>query len=204
MKILCLYNNEQAIEIFNWLQEQGHETVLKKEMLDAQWCREQKFDLTVSYTYRYILSREILDALHQNAVNIHNAYLPWNRGADPNIWSILENTPRGVTLHYMDAELDKGDIIAQQLVAACTEEDTLASTYAHLDTAAKNLFKDAFMYYDSWQEMRKEAKTTGSYHRLSDSENIKRLFDSYSINIIEFKSRCGKLLTSERISGGVL
>ena len=116
MKILCLYNNECAAELFEWIKEQGHETICSSEKLKAQWCREQKFDLAVSYTYRYILTEEILLLLNQNVVNIHNAYLPWNRGADPNIWSIVDDTPRGVTLHYMDTSLDKGSIIAQKLV----------------------------------------------------------------------------------------
>lgn len=41
MKILCLYNNECALKLFNWINEQGHETVLINGELDAKWCIEQ-------------------------------------------------------------------------------------------------------------------------------------------------------------------
>ena len=51
MKILGLYNNELALELFQALQKQGHEVILWKEKLSASWCKEQKFDLAVSYTY---------------------------------------------------------------------------------------------------------------------------------------------------------
>ena len=162
LKILGLYNNDCAVDLFEWLQEQGHEVILCTDRLDVAWCKEQHFDLAVSYTYRYILSSELLEALNNNVINLHNSLLPWNRGADPNLWSIAENTPRGVTLHYMDAGLDKGYVIAQDIVpdivpsvpsivSVPTHEKaekaeniaTLKTTYDALDLAAKSLFKKA-------------------------------------------------------------
>ena len=116
MNILCLYNNDCALDLFRWLNEEGHIITINSNILDAEWCREKSFDLTVSYTYRYILTEEVLSALNNNVVNLHNSFLPFNRGADPNLWSIVEGTPRGVSLHYMDSKLDKGYIIAQSIV----------------------------------------------------------------------------------------
>lgn len=188
MKILCLYNNDCAVELFEWLKEQGHETIYNSEKLKAQWCREQKFDLAVSYTYRYILTKEMLLSLNNNVVNIHNSYLPWNRGADPNIWSIVDNTPRGVTLHYMDDTLDKGSIIAQKLVGKKAEE-TLQSTYEELDKAAKELFKEAFLFYNDWPEMKKIPLGRGSYHSLKDGERFKSIIDTYTLTVSKFKER---------------
>ena len=129
MRILGLYNNDCALELFEWLIDIGNEVVLCTGKITAQWCMEQEFDLAVSYTYRYILSAEIIDALNGNVVNIHNSLLPFNRGADPNIWSILEETPRGVTLHYIDAELDKGFVIAQEILED-GDDETLSSKVA--------------------------------------------------------------------------
>lgn len=189
MKILCLYHNPRALELFRWIQEQGDQVVLHTERLEPEWCRKQAFDLTVSYTYRYILSRETLEALGGNAVNLHNSFLPFNRGADPNIWSILDGTPRGVTLHYMTPGLDKGNIIAQQLVGACGPEATLESSYEELDRAAKQLFMDAFAWYGFWEEMRKEPQGTGSYHSVKDGGFVKELTDTYNIQTAEFTKK---------------
>ena len=71
MKILCLYNNECAIPLFEWIKNQNHETVLFSDKLDKEWCLSQKFDLTVSYTYRYIIKEDVISALNNNVVNLH-------------------------------------------------------------------------------------------------------------------------------------
>lgn len=195
MKILCLYNNDLAIELFDWLKESGHETVLCSESLDAIWCKEQSFDLTVSYTYRYVLTKETINALKNNVVNIHNSFLPWNRGADPNIWSILDDTPRGATLHLIDEKLDHGDIIAQTLLPAMNKSEltkegnaeTLLSTYKELDKAAKDLFKAAFSYYPFWNSMRKTSSQLGSYHKSSEMAEFKSCIRSFEIKMDEAK-----------------
>lgn len=187
MKILCLYNNDFALELFQWLENEGHEIVLSSEKLDISWCEEQQFDLAVSYTYRYILSAQIIHALNKNVVNLHNSFLPFNRGADPNLWSIVDETPRGVTLHYIDTKLDKGFIIAQAFVND-GEDETFESSYFNLDKAAKKLFKEAFNNYKYWPELKKKAVGCGSYHALKDGVKIKALIESYKIKIKDFKA----------------
>lgn len=188
MKILCLYQNPCALPLFHWLKEEGHETVLRSDRLTVGWCREQGFDLTVSYTYRFLLPPEVLGALGGNTVNLHNSYLPWNRGSDPNLWSILEGTPRGVTLHYMEAGLDKGEIIAQRLVPL-EPGDTLKSSYDHLDAVAREQFRQAFQWYPDWPQMKKRPEGRGSYHSAKDGEHLHRLIDSYDMTVEEFRRR---------------
>ena len=156
MKILCLYNNNCALELFRWIESQGHEIIVKSERLEADWCNREGFELAVSYTYRYILTGEVIKALHYNIVNLHNSYLPWNRGADPNLWSVREDSPRGVTLHYMNEKLDKGEIIVQELVPY-DDEMSLHDSYYQLDRAAKEMFKKAFLYCSDWAEMKKNS-----------------------------------------------
>ena len=190
MKILCLNNNDVAKELFEWIQNQGHDVTIISKQLNAEWCRENDFDLTVSYTYRYIIPKEILDMLGNNVVNLHISYLPWNRGADPNLWSILEGTPRGVTLHYITPGLDKGDIIAQRLVADNPEQSSLSDTYNNLDKAAKELFKEAFAYYEYWNDMRKKAVGEGTYHSLADAISIRDKIDTWDISVEDLRRIC--------------
>jgi len=160
-------------------------------MVSETWCREQQFDLTVSYTYRFILSKEILRSLHNNAVNLHNSFLPWNRGSDPNLWSILEKTPRGVTLHYMEAGLDKGAIIAQRLVPLLPN-DTLKTSYDMLDVAAQEQFRQAFQWYPYWAQMKKDPIGTGSYHAFKDGSFFRRVITTYDMPVEVFRQRALK------------
>ncbi len=188
MRILCLYGNECALELFEWIKEQGHDIILCTEKINLEWCKAQRFDLAVSYTYRHILTEAQLEILDHNAVNIHNSFLPWNRGADPNIWSIVDDTPRGVTLHYMYEDLDRGDIIVQELVEERPGE-TLRSSYEDLDKAAKRLFKTAFTYYKHWSEMKKYPLGMGTYHSLKEGERIKAMIDDYDMTVERFKEK---------------
>lgn len=188
MKILCLYHNPCALPLFDWLQKEGHETVLCSERLTGAWCERQKFDLTVSYTYRYIVSETVLNILNFNAVNLHNSYLPWNRGAAPNLWSIADKTPRGVTLHYMVAGLDKGAIIAQRLVPL-KPDDTLKTSYDALDQAAQLQFREAFQWYPYWNQMKKRPVGCGSYHTKEESKVLCQIIDSYNMTVDEFYQR---------------
>lgn len=192
MKILGLYNNNCALELFQWLTEIGNDVIHCSERITPEWCRRQRFDLTVSYTYRYILSENTIHALNDNVVNLHNSVLPFNRGADPNIWSIVDGTPRGVTLHYMDAELDKGYVIAQEIIND-NEDETMASSYNNLDRAAKEMFKKAFRYYKYWPSLKKKCVGTGTYHSLADGAKYKNAIESYDIGIVEFKKRIDDL-----------
>lgn len=188
MKILCLYHNACALPLFEWLKQNGHEVILRSDVLTKSWCEAQQFDLTVSYTYRFILPEEMLSALHHNAVNLHNSFLPWNRGSDPNLWSIVENTPRGVTLHYIEAGLDKGAIIAQKLVPLLPD-DTLKTSYDRLDLAAREQFCQAFLWYSYWPQMKKQPLNGGSYHSTKDGALFRQMIESYDMPVKEFRKR---------------
>ena len=52
------------------------------------------------------------------AINLHTSLLPRHRGVDPIFWTYYygEETT-GVTIHWVDAECDSGDIIVQRSVA---------------------------------------------------------------------------------------
>ena len=56
------------------------------------------------------------DALVENhlCINVHPGLNPHNRGWFPQVFSILNGLPVGVTIHRMDTELDHGPIIWQE------------------------------------------------------------------------------------------
>jgi phosphoribosylglycinamide formyltransferase-1 len=45
-------------------------------------------------------------------INVHPGVIPSARGLDAFKWSILDDVPLGVTLHYIDAKVDAGETIA--------------------------------------------------------------------------------------------
>jgi methionyl-tRNA formyltransferase len=129
-------------------------------------------DIGVSVSFGYILRREVLELFPAGCVNLHPALLPWNRGAHPNVWSIIEGTPAGVTLHYVDEGVDTGDIIDQREVRVAAE-DTGETLYRRLENASVQLFQDCWGQIRSGKAPRRpQPEHGGSVHRVKDLERI--------------------------------
>ena len=73
-------------------------------------------DVLYSVYHRVILSEDILAIPRLGAVNIHPGRLPSYRGPTPTAWALLNGeTSFGITIHEMDAGIDTGDILFQEV-----------------------------------------------------------------------------------------
>lgn len=113
MKILFLGGN-LARTLADWLELRGEEVVSREDKISIEEVKGINPDFIISYNYRYIISKEIIDFVNGNAINLHISYLPYNRGSHPNIWSFLEETPKvyhlsdGYTSSEKDIHLNLG------------------------------------------------------------------------------------------------
>jgi len=167
MKILFLGGNNSRV-LANWLTAQGEEVTYTEKRISLNDARALNNQMIVSYNYKYILSRDILDLVEGNAINLHISYLPYNRGADPNIWSFIENTPKGVTIHYIDSGIDTGDIIVQKQIQFNEEKETLKLTYDILHREIQELFKRNWKKIKSYEIERMAQIGEGTIHLLKD------------------------------------
>jgi len=143
-KILFLGPSDSPV--ITWLKKKSENVISTIDEISVQFILENHIEFIISYGYRYILKKEILDLLPDKAINLHISYLPYNRGADPNFWSFIKGTPSGVSIHYIDEGIDSGDIIAQkQIQFENLESETLASSYAKLQVEIQSLF------YNNWE-----------------------------------------------------
>lgn len=136
-------------------------------------------DIAVSFGYRHIIREPWLSRVSGGIINVHTSLLPWNRGADPNFWSWFDDTPKGVSLHLMDAGIDTGPVLIRHLVSMSGGE-TLRSSYAILRREAVHLFNAA------WREIREQKlppirlNDFGTVHTSTDKEMYWSLFpDGY-------------------------
>lgn len=98
------------------------------------------FDFIISYNCQFIISKDVIDKFKNRIINLHISYLPWNRGSDPNLWSWIDNTPKGVTIHQIDEGIDTGPILAQKRTIFHTSHDTLQKTWNVLHGDMEYLF----------------------------------------------------------------
>lgn len=134
-------------------------------------------DLCLSVLFGYIVRPPFISLFPRGVVNLHPALLPFNRGANPNVWSIVEGTPSGTTLHYIDAGVDTGDIIEQQSVA-CEPWDTGKTLYEKLEAASLELLARTWPRLEAGTAPRKSQPKSGegvSVHRTKDLEQIDSL-----------------------------
>ncbi len=152
------------------IENSGCDCIERSETVDVELLRKCTIDVAVSYRFRHIIEKPLIDYLNGKIINLHISLLPWNRGADPNLWSFLENTPKGVSIHYVDERLDTGDIIAQRGVRFDVGSETLASTYEILNSEILELFKIQWPLIMRGECLRKKQAPGGTYHRLKEKQ----------------------------------
>jgi len=138
MKILFLGYNQEQTSLINFLKNKGYEVFHYQDKINLEFCLN--FDYIISYGYRYIIKKDIINHFKNKIINLHISYLPYNKGSHPNFWSFLKNTSKGVTIHFIDEGIDTGDILLQKKVNFTFEEDTFTKTYNKLNYEIENLF----------------------------------------------------------------
>lgn len=187
--VVFLGLNDIGKRIYDWLTERDDTRVLalltEKSQLDA--IRFLEPSLIISAGFRHIVPSDILDIPEYGAVNFHKAYLPYNRGANPNVWSIMDDAPAGVTLHYMTPEMDAGPIIDRREVQV-RPDDTGLSLYERLEQ------KQFDQFTDCWQAIRDDdVSTTVQEHDTGTSHRKEDFVELWQIDRDE-RARAGDLL----------
>lgn len=190
MQTVLLANNVLGVRIGRWLLERGEliglvvhprgrrreaDALAALEVPTWEWpagleeIRAVEPECLLSVLFGYLVPPEWLDVPSWRAVNLHPGYLPFNRGAAPNVWPLVDGSPAGTTLHVMSEGLDRGEILCQRHVDT-HPWDTAASLYQRLED------ESVAMVLDVWpgvRDLRPVAQTgEGSFHRLADLSSL--------------------------------
>lgn len=129
-------------------------------------------DIIVSSFFSYLIKPEIIEIPIYGCINLHQGYLPWNRGWHENVWPFLDGTPAGVTIHYIDAGVDTGDIIAQRRISL-EPTDTGETLYRKITNTLIELFKDAWPLIKTGENQRiPQDLSVGVRHKRADMDRI--------------------------------
>ena len=122
----------------------------------------------VSAFFGYIFRSNAIALFPGGIVNVHSGLLPYNRGAHPNVWSIVDRTPAGATIHYIDEGVDTGDIVAQREVETLPT-DTGLSLYKRLEQTCIDLFAETWpAVVDGTAPRTPQDIGAGTCHRTAD------------------------------------
>jgi len=101
---------------FYCLPIQNKESRAEQELKIRELLKKQHIDLIILARYMQILSKSFTEDFFGKVINIHHAFLPAFKGANP-YKSAYERGVKmiGATAHYATAELDAGPIIEQDV-----------------------------------------------------------------------------------------
>ena len=148
-------------------------------------------DLLISAFFDQRLHEAALAVPTRGCVNIHPSLLPSFKGVDPVLQARLRQADVGVTVHYMTAGLDEGEILTQRSMSvregASIFETTavlyregaelLASQIGRLERREHGTPQDTAGSYQSWptrSEIRALRALGGVLTRLSDFDRLLR------------------------------
>jgi methionyl-tRNA formyltransferase len=156
MRIAFLTNNDNTQPLIDWLRNQGEEVTVYEDHEDMAPA-----DLIISYNYRKYVGKKYFNKTP--AINCHISFLPYNRGAHPVLWAALDNTPFGVTIHWMTEQLDRGPILEQREVWS-HRLDTLRELYDRHQEVMQRLF------VESWEYIKTKV---GTEHSTDDLDTVR-------------------------------
>lgn len=76
----------------------------------VEYIKKIKPDVGVILGAR-ILSNNIIKLFKRGILNIHHGFIPENRGLNTMQWAILRNQKQAVTSHFIDQNIDLGEIV---------------------------------------------------------------------------------------------
>lgn len=190
MEVVFLGVNDVGMQIYEWLCRRDGVDVramlTEPEQLDL--VRRHEPDLLVSVGFDHLVPPDILDVPARGALNLHPSYLPYNRGKSPNVWPLVEGTPAGVTLHFMDAEFDTGDIVARREVET-DFSDTGKDLHGRLETAQFDLFTEVWPDVEAGDIERTPQEDSGTYHSTDDFRDLCDLDPDAEVRVGDFLDR---------------
>jgi phosphoribosylglycinamide formyltransferase-1 len=109
----------------------------------VETLRELKVELVVLAGFMRVLKEQMLSAFPRRIINIHPSLLPKFPGLEA--WKqalVAGEKVTGVTVHFVDEQIDHGDVIAQRAVPVLSG-DTPESLHARIQAVEQVLYPEA-------------------------------------------------------------
>jgi methionyl-tRNA formyltransferase len=136
---------------------------------------EMSLDLIILAWWPYIIKKSVMQIPRIGCLNFHPSYLPYNRGKHYNFWTIVEDTPFGVTLHFVDKGIDSGDIAFQSVIEK-SWEDTGETLYNKAQKEIVRLFKEKFPEIKNGRiPRRSQDLSKGSFHKSEELDGASQI-----------------------------
>ena len=135
-------------------------------------------DIIITCAYGQIIPEELINYPEYGCINVHASLLPKYRGGAPIHWAKINGDDKtGVTIMYMDKDMDTGDIIKMKELPI-KDEDTTESLFDKLSSMGAELLIDTLpSIFDGTNDRIKQNSDEATY-----AYNIKREEETIDFN----------------------
>jgi len=125
--------------------------------------------------FPHIFPPEILECFSGGILNIHNSYLPFNRGRHSTFWAIYDETPCGATIHWVDTGVDSGRIVERIMLENVGFANADMIYERQLDACVKLGFKYAPLLWGEIDSGIDQDPLVATHHYAREIEHITSL-----------------------------
>ena len=131
-------------------------------------------DIVLVVFWKYILPEKVFKIPPLGCINFHMGYLPYNRGKKPNVWPIIDSSPCGISMHYIDEGIDSGEIISQKKVEVDLI-DTGQTIYEKMIDAFPPLFEKTWKKLKDKKIETIKTQEEGTFHLDKEFEKLNEI-----------------------------
>lgn len=168
-----------------------------KDPVNIETLKRLKLDYIFGIHFPFIIPKEVLEIPAVGFLNLHPAYLPYNKGWHTPSWAILEGTPYRATLHFMEEALDQGDIVHQKKMEI-SQKETADSLYQKVLDLEIEVFKEAIDDLVTLTPKRVPQTQKGTSHNKKDLQTIQEIDLEEKVDPLAFLNKLRALSTSKR------
>jgi len=130
--------------------------------------KTMQLDYIVLAWWPNIIKKSVIAIPKIGVLNFHPSYLPYNRGKHYNFWTLVEETPFGVTIHFVDEGIDTGDIVFQKKIEKIWEDTGETLYYKAQKTMIKLFIENYPQLINNTYQRIPQNLNEGTFHLASE------------------------------------
>jgi len=188
MKILHLTNkNNKSNFIKTMVVEKGFEYISYDQDINYDLEKLHQINLVIKDRYPFDLSNDFWSK-KRKILSLIPAYLPFNKGTDSNLWSFIDETPKGGSIFFLyssDYDMD----ILRRFKINFNKNDTLKTSFEKIFLKLYDELYTIFpLIINKKYPVLAIDKNKGSLHTREDSKNfLEWLPDGHNTKVSEIK-----------------
>jgi|LauGreSuBDMM15SN_2_FD.fasta_scaffold05443_4 methionyl-tRNA formyltransferase len=132
--------------------------------------------------FPHIFPKDFINIFERGILNLHNSYLPYNRGRHSTFWGIYYDTPFGASLHWVDSQIDHGNIVDQIQVSVPKFANASTIYGLQLDACVKLAHDFIPKLLSELPAGQEQDSDSGSHHYSKEIEQVTRFKSSDQVS----------------------